>query len=89
MMVSLPDTLGFASLHSTPTCAGMHFRQARSTMYVRQHPDDAQLSVEELRDMVGHEGEAFSNCVLHYASPWVEHASVGSNNGADSYSVVH
>ena len=36
--------------------------------YVRQHPRDARLSVEELRDMVGHEGEAFSNRVLHYAA---------------------
>ena len=37
-------------------------------IYVRQCPYDAQLSVEELHDMVGCEGEAFSNCVLHYAS---------------------
>ncbi len=37
-------------------------------IYVRQHPHDAQLSVEELRDMVGHEGAAFSNRVLHYAA---------------------
>ena len=36
-------------------------------IYVRQRPQDAQLSVEELRDMVGHEGEAFSSRVLHYA----------------------
>ena len=37
-------------------------------IYVRQHPHDAHLSVEELRDMVGRPGEAFSNRVLHYAS---------------------
>ena len=36
-------------------------------IYVQQCPQDAQLSVEELRDMVGREGEAFSNRVLHYA----------------------
>ena len=36
-------------------------------IYVRQCPHDAQLSVEELRDMVGRAGEAFSNRVLHYA----------------------
>ena len=36
-------------------------------IYVYQHPHDARLSVEELRDMVGCEGEAFSNRVLHYA----------------------
>ncbi len=33
-------------------------------IYVRQHPHDAQLSVEELHDMVC---RAFSNRVLHYA----------------------
>ncbi len=37
-------------------------------IYVRQHPGDAQLSVDELRDMVGREGESFSNRVLHYAA---------------------
>ena len=37
-------------------------------IYVRQHHQDAQLSVEELRDMVGRDGEAFSNRVLHYAT---------------------
>ena len=37
-------------------------------IYVRQHPLDARLSVEELRDMVGREGESFSNRVLHYAA---------------------
>ncbi len=33
-----------------------------------QHPGDAHLSVHELRDNVGWEGEAFSNRVLHYAA---------------------
>ena len=37
-------------------------------IYVKQHPGDAQLTVDELRDMIGREGEAFSNSVLHYAS---------------------
>ena len=37
-------------------------------IYIRQHPGDAQLSLDELQDMVGREGEAFSNCVLHYGS---------------------
>ena len=51
-------------------------------IYVRQHPGDAQLSVDELRDMVGREGEAFSNRVLHYAASlrgtkqyWFRHRS--------------
>ena len=38
------------------------------SIYVGQHPQDAQLTVDELRDMVGHEAEAFSNRVLHYAA---------------------
>ena len=37
-------------------------------VYVNQHPNDARLSVDELRDMVGREGETFSNRVLHNAS---------------------
>ena len=37
-------------------------------VYVRQHPGDGQLSLDELRDMVGRQGEAFSSRVLHYAS---------------------
>ena len=37
-------------------------------VYVRQHPTDASLSVQELQDMVGRGGEQFSNRVLHYAS---------------------
>ena len=36
-------------------------------IYVRQHPHDAHLSVEELRDMVGRPGEAFSNRVRNTA----------------------
>ena len=33
----------------------------------QQHPNDARLSVDELKDMVGREGQAFSSRVLHYA----------------------
>ena len=32
-------------------------------IYVRQHPQDAQLSVQELRDLVGSENEAFSKLI--------------------------
>ena len=35
---------------------------------MKQHPGDAQLSLDELRDMVERQGEAFSDRVLHYAS---------------------
>ena len=37
-------------------------------VYVRQHPGDGQLSLDELQDMVGRQGEAFSSRVLHFAS---------------------
>ena len=37
-------------------------------IYVRQHPQDAQLSVQELRDLVGCKSEAFSNRVLQFAT---------------------
>lgn len=37
-------------------------------IYVHQNPEDAHLSVDELRDMVGHDGENFSSCVLYFAS---------------------
>ena len=37
-------------------------------IYVKQHPADAQISVDELRQMVGAEGVIFSNRVLHYAA---------------------
>ena len=37
-------------------------------VYVKQHPGDSHLSLDELRDMVGRQGETFSNHVLHYAS---------------------
>ena len=33
-------------------------------LYVKQHPGDAQLSLDELRDMVGREGQTISNCVF-------------------------
>ena len=32
-------------------------------VYVKRHPGDAQLSLDELRDMVGREGQTFSNRV--------------------------
>ena len=37
-------------------------------VYVRQNPEDAHLSIEDLRDMIGRQGENFANRVLHYAS---------------------
>ena len=32
-------------------------------VYIKQHPGDAQLSLDEQRDMVGREGQTISNCV--------------------------
>ena len=37
-------------------------------IYVSQHPEYAQLSVDELSDMVSQAGETFSNRVLHCAT---------------------
>lgn len=37
-------------------------------IFIKQHPQDARLSLSELRDMVGCEEEAFSSRVLHYAA---------------------
>ena len=37
-------------------------------VYIKQHPGDAQLSLNELRDMVGRQGDAFSKRVVHFAS---------------------
>ena len=37
-------------------------------IYIRQHPHEARLTVQELRDMIGNEGATFSNSVLHFAS---------------------
>ena len=42
--------------------------QTGRRVYVKQHPGDAQLSLDELRDMVGRQGESFCNRVLHYAA---------------------
>ena len=36
-------------------------------IYVRQHPHNAHLTVDDLRDIVGREGEVLSNRVLHFA----------------------
>ena len=37
-------------------------------IYVRQHPHDQHLTIDELRDMVGRESETLSNRVLHFAT---------------------
>ena len=47
----------------------MRWRALQSgRIFINQHPQDARLSLEELKDMVGCTGELFSNRVLHYAS---------------------
>ena len=37
-------------------------------VYINQHPDDARLKLDDLRDMMGHEGEFFTHRVMHFAS---------------------
>ena len=43
----------------------MHWRALQAgCVYIRQHPEDARLSVDELRDMVS---TSFSNCICLYS----------------------
>ena len=37
-------------------------------IYVRQNPHDGHLSIDELREMVRHDGDALSNRVLHFGA---------------------
>ena len=37
-------------------------------VYINQHPEDARLTLDDLHDMVGREGEFFTNRVMHFAS---------------------
>ena len=37
-------------------------------VYINQHPDYARLTLDDLRDMVGHEGEFFTHRVMHFPS---------------------
>ena len=67
-MGALIDTLGFA-LNTKMRWMGLW----SGRIYFRQH--HAQLSAVELRTLVGHEGEAFSNRVLHYSTSLREQRS--------------
>ena len=49
-------------------------------VYVNQHPRDARLTLDDLRDMVGREGESFVSGVLHFAN---------SLRGTSQYWYVH
>ena len=66
-MDDLPDILAFTTLPSIWRCAGGHYRQVASTS-VSIHKMPSSQSCKELRNMVGCEGEVFSNRVLHYAT---------------------
>ena len=37
-------------------------------IYIHQNPHDGHLSVDELREMVGHDSDALSNLVLHFGA---------------------
>ena len=59
----------------------MRWRALQSgRVYVRQNPEDGQLTLEDLQSMVGNEAEQFSNRVLRFASSlrgtkqyWMQH----------------
>ena len=53
-------------------------------IYARQRPQDAQLSVEELRDMVGHEGEAFATVCCTLLAAYEGQGNTGSSSGVGS-----
>ena len=53
-------------------------------IYVRQHPHNAQLSVEELRDMVSRKGEVSLIACCTMLPLCVEPGSTGSSSGAAS-----
>ena len=65
MMVVLPGTHDLDFALNTEM---QHRALQTGQVYVKQHPGDGHLSLYELRDMVGRQGEAFSSQVLHYAS---------------------
>ena len=47
----------------------MHFRALQiGRIYVNKNPKEMQLSVEELREMIGHKGESLCNRLLHFAT---------------------
>ena len=52
-------------------------------IYVRQHPLDARLSVEELRDMVGREGNPFQTVCFTMLPACMEQGNTGLSNEAD------
>ena len=75
----------------------MHWRALQAgRIYIQQHRQDRHLSVEQLRDMVGREGQVFSYQVLHYASTlrgtrhyWFRQCSRLIANGGYSRSPNH
>ena len=58
-MEDLLNIPGFVSLHLTQKCVGDQ---------MKQHPGEAHLTVDDLRDMIGREGERFANKVVHYGT---------------------
>ena len=53
-------------------------------VYVHQHPHDAQLTVEELRDMVGRKGRPFPIVFCIMIPIYKEQGSTGSSSKVDS-----
>lgn len=67
-------------------------------VYIHQHPLDACLTLDDLRDMVGREGELFANRVLHFASSLCgtsqlvqaeEHADLNGGHPGNANSILH
>ncbi len=61
MVAAETDRAGWKLVHRRKTSAT---DSKTGHVYVKQHPGDAQLPLDELWDMVELEGEAFSNRML-------------------------
>ena len=57
----------FPNTHVSDLNSDMIWHELQSGMiYIRQHLDAARLSMSDLRDMIGREGEAFLNSLAFY-----------------------
>ena len=64
MMAGLQDSFRYFALNSE-----MRWRALQTgRVYIKHHPSDARLSLDELRSMIDCGGEQFSKRVMHYAS---------------------
>ena len=81
MMGDSQNIVGLGTSLSIQKCGGVPFRQAEF-MSVKIQKMIIFLTIEDLRDMVGREGENFSNHVLHYTASLRVHVNIGCDKKA-------